>query len=51
MCDGNEARAHLQEQLEQTRRLLKQVSDPTTTERLKGLIADLENQLRSLLDP
>jgi exonuclease VII small subunit len=51
MCDGNEARAHLQEKLEQARRLLQQVSDPTTTEGLKGLIADLENRLRNLLDP
>jgi hypothetical protein len=51
MCDGNEARAHLQGKLEQARRLLQQVSDPTTTEGLKGLIADLENRLRNLLDP
>jgi hypothetical protein len=30
MCDGNEARANLQEKLEQARRLLQQVSDPTS---------------------
>jgi hypothetical protein len=32
MCDGNEARANLQEKLEQARRLLQQVSDLTTTD-------------------
>ena len=51
MCDGNEARANLQEKLEQARRLLHQISDPTTTESLKAFIADLENRLRNLLDP
>jgi len=51
MCDGNEARANLQEKLEQARRLLQQISDPTTTESLKAFIADLENRLRNLLDP
>jgi hypothetical protein len=47
MCDGNEARANLQEKLEQARRLLQQVSDLTTTESLKKFIADLENRLRN----
>ena len=51
MCDGNEARGNLQEKLEQARRLLHQISDPTTTESLKAFIADLENRLRNLLDP
>jgi exonuclease VII small subunit len=51
MCDGNEARTHLQEKLEQARRLLQQVSDPTTTESLRAFIADLENRLRDLLEP
>ena len=51
MCDGNQARANLQEKLEQARRLLQQISDPTTTESLKAFIADLENRLRNLLDP
>jgi hypothetical protein len=51
MRDGNEARANLQEKLEQARRLLQQVSDPTTTERLNALITDLENRLRYLLEP
>jgi hypothetical protein len=31
MSGSNEAIAHLQEKLEQARRLLQQVSDPTTT--------------------
>jgi hypothetical protein len=43
--------AHLQEKLEQARRLLQQVSDPTTTESLKALIADLESRLSDLLEP
>ena len=47
MSDGNEARANLQEKLEQARRLLHQISDPTTTESLKAFIADLENRLRN----
>jgi hypothetical protein len=51
MSDGNEAIAHLQEKLEQARRLLQQVSDPTTTESLKALIADLESRLSDLLKP
>ena len=51
MCDGNQARANLQEKLEQARRLLQQISDPTTTESLTAFIADLENRLRNLLDP
>jgi hypothetical protein len=51
MCDGNEARADLQEKLEQARRLLQQISDLTTTENLTSFIADLENRLRNLLDP
>jgi hypothetical protein len=51
MCDGNEARANLQEKLEQARRLLQEISDPTTTESLSAFIADLENRLRNLLDP
>ena len=50
MSDGNEARASLQEKLEQARRLLQQVSDLTTTESLKKFIADLENRLRNI-DP
>jgi len=50
MSDGNEARANLQEKLEQARRLLQQVSDLTTTESLKKFIADLENRLRNI-DP
>jgi hypothetical protein len=51
MSNGNEAIAHLQEKLEQARRLLQQVSDPTTTESLKALIADLESRLSDLLEP
>ena len=47
MSDGNEARPNLQEKLEQARRLLQQISDPTTTESLKKFIADLENRLRN----
>ena len=47
MSDGNKARANLQEKLEQARRLLKQISDLTTTEGLKKFIADLENRLRN----
>jgi hypothetical protein len=47
MSDGHEARANLQEKLEQARRLLQQISDPTTTESLKKFIADLENRLRN----
>ena len=49
--DGNEAIANLQEKLEQAQRLLQQVSDPTTTESLKALIADLESRLSDLLEP
>jgi hypothetical protein len=49
MSGSNEAIAHLQEKLEQARRLLQQVSDPTTTESLKALIADLESRLSDLL--
>ena len=49
--NGNEAIAHLQEKLEQERRLLQQVSDPTTTESLKALIADLKSRLSDLLKP
>jgi hypothetical protein len=51
MSGSNEATAHLQEKLEQARRLLQQVSDPTTTESLKALIADLESRLSDLLEP
>lgn len=51
MSGSNEAIAHLQEKLEQARRLLQQVSDPTTTESLKALIADLESRLSDLLEP
>jgi hypothetical protein len=51
MRDGNEAITHLQEKLEQARRLLQQVSDPTTTESPKALIADLESRLSDLLEP
>ena len=50
MCDGNEARANLQGKLEQARRLLQQISDPTTTESLRAFIADLEDRLRHLLE-
>jgi hypothetical protein len=46
MSDGNEARANVQEKLEQARRLLQQVSDLTTTQGLKAFIADLETRLR-----
>ena len=51
MSGSNEAIAHLQEKLEQARRLLQLVSDPTTTESLKALIADLESRLSDLLEP
>jgi hypothetical protein len=51
MRDGNEARTHLREKLEQARRLLQQVSDPTTTGSLKAFIADLENRLSDLPGP
>jgi hypothetical protein len=51
MSGNNEAIAHLQEKLERARRLLQQVSDPTTTESLKALIANLENRLSDLLEP
>jgi hypothetical protein len=47
MGDGSEARANLQEKLEQARRLLQEVSDLTTIEGLKKFIADLENRLRN----
>jgi hypothetical protein len=47
ISDGNEARAQLQEKLEQARRLSQPVSDLTTTEGLKKFIADLENRLRN----
>jgi preprotein translocase subunit Sss1 len=39
MSGSNEA---IQEKLEQARRLLQQVSDPTTTESLKALIAEAD---------
>ena len=51
MSGSNEAITHLQEKLDQARRLLQQVSDPTTTESLKALIADLESRLSDLLEP
>ena len=51
MRGSNEATAHLQEKLEQARRLLQQVSDPTTTEILKILIPDLESRLSDLPEP
>ena len=50
MRDGNEAKANLQDKLAQARRLLHQVSDPTTTESLRKFIADLENRLH-ITDP
>jgi hypothetical protein len=45
MSGSNEAIARPQEELEQAQRLLQQVSDLTTTESLKVLIADLESRL------
>jgi hypothetical protein len=51
MSDDSEAIANLQEKLEQARRLLRQVSDPSTMQGLKDFIADLEEQLRNLLEP
>jgi hypothetical protein len=50
-CNGDEARANLQEKLARARRLLQRISDPITTQNLKALIAELENQLRDLPEP
>jgi hypothetical protein len=41
----------LQEKLEQARRLLRQVSDPSTTQGLKDFIANLKERSRNLLEP
>lgn len=42
---SSEDRKELQRRLEQSRRLAAEPSDPLTKERLRALVADLEEQL------